>query len=92
MSAITWLHISDLQFHDSRASDTDVVLQALLRDIETRIKWYSLRPDFIAVTGDIAFSGKPAEYDLARHFFDDLLDAASLDKSRLFLIPGNHDV
>lgn len=92
MSAITWLHISDLQCHDSRASDTDVVLQALLRDIETRIKWYSLRPDFIAVTGDIAFSGKPAEYDLARHFFDDLLDAASLNKSRLFLIPGNHDV
>ena len=92
MSAITWLHISDLQFSSSRTYDANVVLQALLGDIEKRIEWYNLRPNFITVTGDIAFAGKPVEYDLARQFFDELLYSTTLNKSRLFLIPGNHDV
>jgi serine/threonine protein kinase/predicted MPP superfamily phosphohydrolase len=92
MSAITWLHLSDLQFSTSRTYDTNVVLRALLRDIEKRLEWYSLQPDFIAVTGDIAFSGKPVEYALARQFLDDLLETTSLSKARLFLVPGNHDV
>lgn len=92
MSAITWLHISDLQFSTSSTYDANVVLQALLGDIEKRIEWYCLRPNFITVTGDIAFAGKPVEYDLARQFFDELLLSTTLNKSRLFLIPGNHDV
>jgi serine/threonine protein kinase/predicted MPP superfamily phosphohydrolase len=92
MSAITWLHLSDLQFSTSRTYDTNVVLRALLRDIEKRLEWYSLQPDLIAVTGDIAFSGKPVEYGLAQEFFDELLETTSLSKARLFLVPGNHDV
>jgi serine/threonine protein kinase/predicted MPP superfamily phosphohydrolase len=92
MSAITWLHISDLQFCTSPTHDVDAVLQALLRDVEKRIEWYNLRPDFIAITGDIAHSGKPPEYELARQFFDELLYTTGLNKSRLFLVPGNHDV
>ncbi len=92
MSAITWLHISDLQISTSQTYDTNVVLKALLRDIEKRIDWYGLRPDFLAVTGDIAFSGKPAEYDQAKQFFDELLHVISLSKARLFVVPGNHDI
>lgn len=92
MSTITWLHISDLQFCASPTHDVGGLLQALLRDIEKRIEWYKLRPDFIAVTGDIARSGQPPEYELARQFFDELLYATGLNKSRLFLVPGNHDV
>ncbi|MGN7614693.1 metallophosphoesterase family protein, partial [Magnetococcales bacterium HHB-1] len=42
--------------------------------------------------GDIAYSGKPAEYQDATTFFESLLEAAGLDKSRLFVVPGNHDV
>ena len=92
MSAITWLHLSDLQFSTSRTYDTNLVLRALLRDIEKRLEWYDLHPDFIALTGDIAFSGKPVEYALAQQFFDDLLETTGLSKARLFLVPGNHDV
>ena len=51
-----------------------------------------LRPDLILVSGDIAYSGQPAEYELARAFFDDLLAAVDLPRDRLFLVPGNHDV
>ena len=37
------------------------------------------------------FSGKPAEYALARAFLDDLLAVTGLGKERLFPVPGNHD-
>ena len=70
----------------------DALLQSLLRDIEKRIEWYKIRPDFVAITGDIAYSGQPPEYELARKFFDELLHTTGLNKSRLFLVPGNHDV
>ncbi|MBN1139663.1 MAG: metallophosphoesterase [Anaerolineae bacterium] len=89
---ITWLHISDLHLRSSRAYDANVVLKALLRDVSERIEQDGLRPDFVAVTGDLAFSGKPAEYELVRQFLDELLRVTGLDKGRLFLAPGNHDV
>jgi hypothetical protein len=45
------------------------------------------------VTGDVAFSGKAEEYELARRFFDDLLGVTGLGKERLFpskcwIMPG----
>ena len=85
---VTWLHLSDLHFRKSQAYDENVVLKALLRDLFEQ----QVHPDFVAVSGDIAFSGQPIEYDLARRFFNDLLQTTGLDKDRLFLVPGNHDV
>lgn len=87
-ATLTWLHLSDLHFRKSHAYDENVVLKALLRDLAEQ----QVRPDVIAVSGDIAFSGQPAEYDLARRFFDDLLQVTGLGKDRLFLVPGNHDI
>jgi 3',5'-cyclic AMP phosphodiesterase CpdA len=92
MSTLTWLHLSDLHFRATQAYDERIVLQALLRDVTDRPQQDGLRPDFVAVSGDVAFSGQPAEYELARQFFDDLLATAGLGKDRLFLVPGNHDV
>lgn len=88
MSTITWLHLSDLHFRRSHTYDENVVLKALLRDLVEQ----QVHPDLIVVSGDIAFSGQPAEYDLARRFFDDLLQTAGLGADRLFVVPGNHDV
>jgi 3',5'-cyclic AMP phosphodiesterase CpdA len=92
MSTLTWLHLSDLHFRADTSYDENIVLRALLRDVEERIGRDGLRPDFVAVTGDIAFSGRPDQYALARSFFDDLSAATGLGRDRLFLVPGNHDV
>lgn len=92
MGTVTWLHISDLHFRTSQTYDANVVLKALLYDCKECIALDQLRPDFIVVTGDIAFSGAPEEYQLARQFFDDLLQSTNLRKEQLFLVPGNHDV
>ncbi|MBN2006241.1 MAG: metallophosphoesterase [Anaerolineae bacterium] len=90
-SNLTWLHLSDLHFRESRNYDETIVLKELLRDVAERIEEDNLRPDFIVVTGDIAFSGKPEEYQLAGSFFDKLLETTKLSRERLFVVPGNHD-
>lgn len=93
MTFITWLHLSDFHFHtdELRAWDEDIVLRSLLVDLQTMMD-DGLSPDLILVSGDIAFSGAPAEYILAARFFEHLCQLTRLSKERLFLIPGNHDV
>jgi formylglycine-generating enzyme required for sulfatase activity/predicted MPP superfamily phosphohydrolase len=93
MSSITWLHLSDLHFRagERHAWDEDIVLRALLDDVQARIE-NGLTPDVILVSGDIAFQSAPEEYALAGQFFDELLKATGLPKTRLFTVPGNHDV
>jgi 3',5'-cyclic AMP phosphodiesterase CpdA/CheY-like chemotaxis protein len=88
---VTWLHLSDLHFALSEQHDRSVVIEALWRDLE-RCRDRGLQANFIIVTGDIAYSGKVEEYELAGKFLDDLLDHTEVPKERLFLVPGNHDV
>jgi predicted MPP superfamily phosphohydrolase len=89
---ITWLHLSDLHFKEDASYDENIVLQALLNDIAQRIVNDNLRPDFIVITGDLAYAGKKSEYDLATQFLNDLLSVTDVPRERLFVIPGNHDV
>jgi tetratricopeptide (TPR) repeat protein/predicted phosphodiesterase len=89
--SVTWLHVSDFHIRSGDPYDRDVVLRALVQSVAE----YCARgrnPDLIFATGDVAHAGKPAEYELATKFFDDLLTVAKLDKRHLFVIPGNHDV
>ncbi len=90
-SALTWLHISDLHLRDRGRYDQEVILRALVASVK-QFREEGRVPDLIVVTGDIAHSGKAEEYLQATLFFDDLLAAAGLDKRRLFVVPGNHDV
>lgn len=92
MSILGWLHLSDLHFRARSSYDEDVVLRALMLDVAKCVKEDGLHLDFIVVSGDIASASKPEEYDMAEHFFDDLLRVTGLSKDRLFPVPGNHDV
>ncbi len=94
MPTITWLHISDLHWRETEAYEANVVAQALLRDLanRTEIAPELAKIDFIFVTGDIAFAGRPEEYMLAARFLKDLLRTTRVRKDRLFIVPGNHDV
>jgi len=98
MHAITWLHLSDLHLKEDEYN-RQVVLAALWNDISkrtTRISSDLEKIDFIFFTGDIAYHGKSEEYELAiKDFFQPLLKTANLGSvgnSRLFLVPGNHDI
>ena len=95
MSSVTWLHLSD--WHQKGTTfDRLVVRDALLRDIKERCQGISAdleTIDFIVLSGDIAYSGKPEEYAAVReHLIVPLLDATGLGPERLFIVPGNHDL
>ncbi|MDM8550084.1 TIR domain-containing protein [Desulfobacterales bacterium HSG2] len=89
---LRYLHLSD--FHLKRKNDDPV--SAFNQDMVTRSMLDMVgslkKPDFVIITGDLAHGGKPEEYDVAEVFCNRLLEAAELDRQRLFLVPGNHDV
>ena len=93
MGKITILHLSDIHFKenkdDKRKAFREDVREKMLAKITEHIDNNNLDLDFVAVTGDIAFSGK--EYEEAKKFFNDL--KSKLPEKTVFLpVPGNHDV
>jgi hypothetical protein len=85
------LHLSDFHFRASTTWDASTVLGRLSADI-ARLVYEGLAPDLIVLTGDIAYSGKAAEYDLARTWITkELLPTAGVGVDRLVIVPGNHD-
>ncbi|MBA2592060.1 MAG: metallophosphoesterase [Gammaproteobacteria bacterium] len=57
--------------------------------------WNGNGPTFIAITGDIAEHGLPAEYRAAEGWLRRLInrfDGFSMPSNRILLVPGNHDV
>lgn len=90
--ALRWIHLSDFHFDGKDPYERNTVLTALLTEICRRREHEGFQADVVFVTGDIAYSGQAKEYKAASAFFDALLVACGLDKSRLFIAPGNHDV
>jgi predicted phosphodiesterase len=88
---LTWLHLSDFHLREKMGWSQDQVLRSLLDDIRTRYSRND-RPDLLFLTGDIAFSGKDAEYTLAEDFVLSLRDATQVPPDRICLVPGNHDI
>ena len=91
MKTLQILHISDLHIDEKEDFDRSIVLDPLIERVEKDRK-SGFQPEIVVVTGDVAFKGISAEYDLAKVFFDDLLRSLELSDERLFIVPGNHDV
>ncbi|MBI2908061.1 MAG: metallophosphoesterase [Chloroflexi bacterium] len=87
----TWLHVSDFHFRGGDPYDRDVVLRALVKSVRY-FRENGRKADLVFATGDVAYHGRDKEYNPATKFFDDLLEAAGLERCHLFLVPGNHDV
>jgi len=90
---VTLLHLSDVHFKSSQKWEQTIVLNALMRDVLTKLDSQELLPDFILITGDIAYSGLQSEYVQAERFFKEVAKITATDpKTAWFLVPGNHDV
>ncbi|MEI8288166.1 MAG: metallophosphoesterase [Verrucomicrobiota bacterium] len=86
---ITILHISDLHAKLSEKDKLQTRVNALFDDIYRQ----NLTIDLLTFTGDIAFSGKKEEYELANEIlFEPLLKRFQVSQKKVVLIPGNHDV
>lgn len=84
------LHLSDLHITSNNISQ-DIVLVSLLKKIEELAKSGS-KPTIVIITGDIAYSGKKAEYDKAKEYIDGIIEKCEISIDKIFIIPGNHDV
>lgn len=88
------LHLSDIHFRES-ATDNSVLERT--SEIVAAVGSLLVQPDSIciAVSGDIAFSGRVSEYIVATMFFDGLSAelAARFPGAAIeyFVVPGNHD-
>ncbi len=98
MSTITILHLSDIHFRKKKSKNQDDenklfrqdLQQKLIDTVSSHLK-ENPAPEVVAVTGDIAFTGKKPGYDEAWEFFEKL--KGILPRETEFLaVPGNHDV
>nr|NIM11166.1 hypothetical protein [Candidatus Aminicenantes bacterium]NIM79723.1 hypothetical protein [Candidatus Aminicenantes bacterium]NIN17266.1 hypothetical protein [Candidatus Aminicenantes bacterium]NIN41135.1 hypothetical protein [Candidatus Aminicenantes bacterium]NIN85699.1 hypothetical protein [Candidatus Aminicenantes bacterium] len=94
MSEITILHLSDIHFKKKEGEENktfhEVVQQQLIEAVKMHLNEHG-NPDFVVVTGDIAFSGKKPEYDKSLEFFAEL-KAVLPGETEFLAVPGNHDV
>ena len=93
MGTTNILHISDLHYKFERKFNQGIVLNALLNDIKKQFDRVG-EPDLIVFSGDLVHNADdPDAYDkLYDTFIEKLLDTANCDHSRLYLVPGNHDL
>lgn len=85
---LTWLHLSDIHFKYTNF-DTMRMRDMLISKIEELSKTETF--SFVVVSGDLSYQGNIDIKGLSS-FFDAILCILSLDKSKLFIVPGNHDV
>jgi len=94
MNEITILHLSDIHFRKYQEEENKTFRQEVQKKLIDTVKAHTKKndfPNFVAVTGDIAFSGKKTEYDEAWEFFKKLKPVLQPEPVYL-VVPGNHDV
>ncbi|UCE74088.1 MAG: metallophosphoesterase [Methanomassiliicoccales archaeon] len=89
---INILHLSDIHFQDMGSYSRESVEKALIKSIKKHIEAEGVKPDIMAITGDIGYSGTEEEYAPAKKFLETLMSETSLKQEGLLLVPGNHDV
>lgn len=98
---VTLLHLSDLQFGRNHRfgnlqfGDPNAKFDTLttrVRDDLLILQGEGVRPDLLIVSGDLAETGATKEFDDAEKFLCDLIDHLKLPRSRVVIVPGNHDI
>jgi len=90
---LRFLHLSDIHFGQERNGTLVThahVRDALINDVRdlSRRRGSATR---VLVTGDIAYSGKLAEYHTATEWLEELTKVCQCDATHVSTIPGNHD-
>jgi calcineurin-like phosphoesterase family protein len=89
------LHVSDLHLR-SEAAEPDawrrrrVLGDAWEKNLDAIVQRGAI--DLLCFTGDLVQSGKAEEYAALTGFVDAMLKRLGLDRERLFVVPGNHDI
>jgi predicted phosphodiesterase len=91
----TFIHLSDIHFRARLRTGEDVynkdIRDQLLIDL-SQLRRDGQHVNAVLVSGDVAFSGKPDEYEEAREFLNAACGNLQLPQSEVWMIPGNHDI
>lgn len=94
--SFAFVHLSDIHFGQDRGGSEifvyDDVKLRLIEDAAVEIKKLGGRAAGLLVTGDIAYAGKPHEYDQAAKWLDELAKTIVCEKTDVQVVPGNHDI
>lgn len=95
------LHLSDLQFGENnrfginRYENDDSYIHLydkLVEDIELITRQAGKNIDLIIHSGDLAERSLPDEYGHSLSFFSKLAAAINIDRNKIVIVPGNHDI
>ena len=95
MNRLAFIQVSDIHFqrHSGTTYDEDTAIRdGAIFDIQTYAKEELGNINGVMVCGDIAFSAEESQYQRANEFLNEILQTFSLEKSRVYSVPGNHDV
>ena len=91
-----WVKLVIVQLSDIHIKTGEDFILQKARGIVSAVKSVSPKPSayLLAVTGDIAFSGKVEQYELACTFISAIKQGLDTPESKVFqfFIPGNHDL
>jgi predicted phosphodiesterase len=94
LGKVRLLHLSDIHFRRG-LSDTPHDLDRDIRDQLTRDASVLAEQvgeiSVVVITGDIAFAGKPDEFDIAGSWLRDFCVAIRIGEQQVWTSPGNHD-
>ncbi|MBI2540118.1 MAG: metallophosphoesterase, partial [Deltaproteobacteria bacterium] len=92
---LTFIHLSDIHFSSgddgSQFDLNQQIRNRLLADLATRPA-DGAGCDALLITGDIAYSGKKEEYEIAKQFLGEVYSRTGLSMKETYVVPGNHDV
>jgi hypothetical protein len=94
MTRLRILHISDLHYTNGGDSDADIVVTALVNDLNELCASDDAACNLMVFSGDLVFSGCSLE-DFTACYDKVLLpiaEAAKIQPERIFVTPGNHDI
>ncbi|MFF5112380.1 metallophosphoesterase [Streptosporangium sp. NPDC000509] len=101
-NSITILHVSDMQFGKEHRFGTEGVTAGdrkhsslaarLLEDVAWLQDEHGVRPDLVVASGDLAEWALPSEFRKVREFLSEVTEGLGLDRGRISMVPGNHDV
>lgn len=91
------LHLSDLHFGEhSRFKELkpEELGKRLHEDVKYELNRRGIKipVSLVVVTGDVAQTARPKEYEQAKNFLASLSEGLKLDPQRFVFVPGNHDV
>lgn len=89
------MHLSDIHFRKGCTGDIHDENKKLRHELGLdlrRLRTELPRFDGLLVSGDIAYGGKPEEYDYARNWLESIRELVECDHKGVMVTPGNHDI